>query len=439
MAIDLCRRKARFWFGAAALAASGLLYAEGVMKSGWFEAGFLVIVAYFFLSPAAPASVVSGLMIVTAISLTLVVGDIALRPFLEERLNYTPLNVYSHSHPPLPIVARWDPNLHLVDQLYGDLAAMHGDPSLREMRRILFETDEAGFRNTSMPEQIDLLILGDSFSAGWETSQEHLFARLLERYGLRTYNLAYPGGPYDQYINFAIEWPRLRMASPARLVWTIYVGNDLDDEGGSVWDIDSLPWRSSIGQWLVRYRTYRNRSPLNRLSNNLLARWRNRQSSGSGITIKRMPDGTAILFLDSHDAWSRRSKADIEAHPNYTKLHRTFAVMKNLAADRKIDVTVLILPTKGDVYRWIVEQRLPTPEDRVPSAIGQAIRQACEQAGLRCIDMKPYLFDQAVRLYESSGELLWWRDDTHLGDRGHEAVANFIAHEVLPANLRATQ
>jgi len=370
-------------------------------------------------------------MVLTAVSLTLVAADIVLRPFLERRLNYTALNVYSHSHPPLPIVARWDENLDLVDELYGDLAAMHGDPSLREMRRIVFQTDEAGFRNTSVPEYVDLLIIGDSFSAGWGTSQEQIFSRLLQRYSVRTYNLAYPGGPYDEYINFAIEWPRLRMASPARLVWTIYVGNDLDDAGGSVWDIDSLPWRSSIGQGLVRYRTYRNRSPLNRLSNNVLARWRNTQSNGSGITIRRMPKGAAVLFLDSHDAWSRRSKAEIEAHGNYAKLCRTFAAMKELATDRRVDVTVLILPTKGDVYRWMVEQRLPAPKDRAPSAIGEAIRQACEQAGLRCVDMKPYLADQAIRLYESSGELLWWRDDTHFGDRGHEAVARFIAEQIL--------
>src|SRR5579885_84050 len=101
-----------------------------------------------------------------------------------------------------------------------------------------------------------------------------MFSSLLAgRLGGRVYNLGFPGGPYDQYLNLAIEWPRLPLAPSAGLVWTFFVGNDLDDAGGEVWDLDALPWRSSLGQMLVRYRTFRNRSPLNRLMENLRARW----------------------------------------------------------------------------------------------------------------------------------------------------------------------
>jgi hypothetical protein len=50
---------------------------------------------------------------------------------------------------------------------------------------------------------------------------------------------------------------------------------------------------------------------------------------------------------------------------------------------------------------------------------------------LRCWDTKPYLVREAQSLFAVSEELLWWLDDTHIGERGHEALAGFIAEEIL--------
>ncbi len=168
---------------------------------------------------------------------------------MERRLSYTPLNVSAHKLPRLPILGRWDARLDLEDELYGDLATIAGDPALREPRRIRFVTDQAGFRNERIPPQIDLLVLGDSFGAGWGTTQDNIFARLLEtRYGRRVYNLFYPGGPYNQYLDFVLESPRLGLSPQAKMVWTFYTGNDLDDAGGGhgIWRScrGDRPWAS---------------------------------------------------------------------------------------------------------------------------------------------------------------------------------------------------
>lgn len=195
-------------------------------------------------------------------------------------------------------------------EAYGDLAALTGDPALREPRWIDFRTDEAGFRNERGQRPIDLLVLGDSFAAGVGTGQDKIFARGLEtRYGRSVYNLAYPGGPYDQFINFAIEWPRLALAPQTTLVWTLYIGNDLDDAGGEVWDVSALPWRDAVGQWIVQYRTFRNRSPLHQLMEGWQARW---GGTAGGVVVRRLPDGRPMLFLSSHEAWGMKSRADVE-------------------------------------------------------------------------------------------------------------------------------
>ena len=133
-----------------------------------------------------------------------------------------------------------------------------------------------------------------------------------------------------------------------------------------------------------------------------------------------------MLFSDKYEDWSRKPQSVVEGHPNFAKLKRTFAAMRELTQKRDVQVIVLILPTKGDLYRWIVESRTTVPEDRAPTGVAEAMRGACEQAGFRCIDMKPYLYDVALRLYQSSGKLLWWPDDTHIGEDGHEAIARLV-------------
>ena len=111
--------------------------------------------------------------------------------------------------------------------------------------------------------------------------------------------------------------------------------------------------------------------------------------------------------------------------------------MKRLTEEKKVRLTVFILPTKGEVYRWILDRREPRPEDARLSGFAQAVLAECESVQLRCVDTKPYLVAEARRLFEQSGELLWWRDDTHLGERGHAAVAAFIAKEFAQGNTPA--
>ncbi len=429
MTIDPTHRRFRAWLAVVTAASSGLLYAEGVLKSGWFEAALAVLLVWY-VRARRPFDCLFPLLVgLASVSVIIACADLVLRPFMGSRLSFTAFNEYSRNYPSLPIVGRWDAGLHIVENSYGDLAALSGDESARHVRQVEIHTDASGFRNEGVPETIDLLVLGDSFGAGIGTSQELIFAGLLRRQGHRIYNLSYPGGPYDEFVNLAVESPRLRFGKNAKLIWTIYVGNDLADTGGEILEPEALPWQSTLGQWQVRYRTYRNRSPLNRLVTNVILRRQGR--AGNEVTARPTADGKPVLFLDTQDQWSRRSAAEIRAHPNFGKLQKTFAAMQELTARLGLDVTVLIVPTKGDVYRWIVEGRLPSEKDRARTGFAEAVLDICRPRGFRCLDLKPLFVDEAVRLYHSSGELLWWRDDTHLGERGHQLAARFILDHVL--------
>jgi hypothetical protein len=420
----------RFGLAILALVATGALYAEGVIKTGWIEAAIVIPIGLSLVAHGSLARFLQNFLIsISAISLSLTTLDLILRPSFGHRLHYTPTNFSPHRYPELPIVARWDSDQVLDMESYGDLAAMAGNPALQERRRIVFRTDEFGFRNLPQLEPADILILGDSFAAGSGTTDEETFARLLEStYGFRSYNFAYPGGPYDQFITFAIEWPRLKVTSRPRMIWTFFTGNDMDDAGGETWDISNLPWRHGIAAWQVKFKTYRNRSPLNQWMEALRIKFK---GTSTDVIVRSLPNGQPILFFKAHETWGNRSRPEVEQHPNFEKLKRTLAAMRVLTTERQVDLTVLILPTKGEVYRWLLETRNPQPDDSNASGFALAVLEACKTARIVCHDTKAYLVSEARRLYDTEGKLLWWRDDTHIGKYGHGAIASYIADHVL--------
>lgn len=419
----------RWKLALAAALATAAPFAEGLFKSGWIEAALLAPIGWFLLASRVPTVLPNLLVSLLSLCLALPAMDLALRPLIGHRLHYTPSNIVSRKLPRLPILGRWDANVDLSMASYGDLAALAGEAGYREPRRIAFRTDAFGFRNSSTEGPIDVLVLGDSFGAGMGTTDDKVFARLIEtRYGRRTYNLSYPGGPYDQLINFMIESPRLTFSPHAVVIWTLYTGNDLDDSGGETWEYNELPWKGALGEWQVRYRTFRNRSPLNQWME--AVRWRVKGRNG-GVIVRDLPAGRPVLFQDRHEAWGTRARIDVETHTNFVKLERSLGTMKGLVEKRGLGLIVLIFPTKGEVYRWVLDQREPRSDDERPSGFSDAVLAACGRLVLRCVDVKPGLIKEARRLYEDTGALLWWRDDTHLGEKGHEAAATLIAGELI--------
>jgi len=416
----------------------GALYAEGVVKTGWLLAPLMVPLLFALVSTGtlARASLVV-LLVISAVGLALSLLDLILRPTIGDRLHYTPTNVSARKLPKLPILGRWDAARMLDRESYGDLAAMAGDPALQERRRIIFQTDAFGFRNMESAVPAGLIVLGDSFPAGGGTSDEDVVARLLEtKHGYRTYNLSYPGGPYDQFINFAIEWERMKVSARPSMIWTFYTGNDLDDEGGKVWNIEDLPWRHGVAAWLVAYRTYRDRSPLNQWMAAIRHRW---SGDAATVLVRQLPDGRPMLFWGPQEASAQRSREEVEKHPNFGKLKRTLAAMRSLAEKREVDLTILILPTKGEVYGGLLASKESMFSDPIPSGFAQAVLAVCDATSIRCRDTKPYFISEARRLYANNNSLLWWRDDTHIGPQGHAALASFIAEEILPSSHQSSK
>lgn len=415
---------------ALAIVATILPFAEGILKNGLLEIVLLMPVVWLVAASRTREPALRSVLVLVSLCVGLTLCDLLLRPLIGDRLHYSPMNLHQRRLPALPMLGRWDPGVDFSGEVYGDLAAMTGMQVFREPRFVEFQTDAKGFRNAPLRSPIDAIVLGDSFSAGVGVSQTKTWADLLrQRLGWSVYNLSYPGGPYDQYINFSIETPELHLTREAQLVWTLYTGNDLDDTGGETWDLDALPWRTGVSAALVKYRTFRDRSPLRQAWDSIRSRW---SGISDDVVVRSLPDDRSILLYRPQEIWGLRGRSDVERHPNFAKLQTTLREMNAKVGRMGIRMTVIILPTKGEVYRWLLNPE--TQDNARSSGFAQAVLAACRQISLTCVDSRAYLESEARRIYDRSHELLWWRDDTHLNELGHDALATFVIQALAASN-----
>ena len=69
--------------------------------------------------------------------------------------------------------------------------------------------------------------------------------------------------------------------------------------------------------------------------------------------------------------------------------------------------------------------------DPAPTGFTRAVLEPCAENGIRALDLRPALIEEAERLRATTGEFLWWRDDTHWNGLGHAAAARAIQESLL--------
>lgn len=384
--------------------------------SGWGKCGFLLL----------------------SVSLSLILVDVGGRVLLRGVLWPRATALYESRWPPLPLVHRYAANVHYHGRVSGDLASTIGFGSDREQRDEVFTTDDHGFRNdVSIVNPLDLIILGDSMTDGNNTTQRETLTDIFRaEYGYHTYNLSMSGvGPWEEYMNFALEGGRLPI-KPTRtvLLWGIFTGNDLDDPCLPLLEPSQLPRGSRMGQWLVRYEAFRTRSPALRVRVGVESFVRSTvgEPFEPDLVLRaNFLDGTKMLFLRDYVERRRRDEDAVRNHPNYSCIAATIAAMKRLADRTRVKVVVAVIPSKAEVYGWVVDHRAAWSSGTEPSGLAQVLEDLARQEGFGFIDLKGPLVNASRREWEQSGRLLWWRDDIHWNGIGQRTAAA-IVNGVLP-------
>jgi len=421
-----------FGLGLLALALTGGAAFVGAIP--WTAAGAAGLVIALLLMAAVTSSTraaggfVHLLLAANALLAPIVAMDLVMRSMIGHRLHYRPEVTFLRKWPPLPEVYSYAPRVEFEGESYGDLAAMTGRRELREPRVVTFRTDRDGFRNdpSVADSQIDVVVLGDSFGAGAGVTQRDVFAsRLGDRTGLNVLNLSIsPAGPWAEFLYLKRAYDRFRWAPKAIVIWALYVANDLEDAYGPVAE-ESTPWADPSLAMSTVFADFQRRSPIRELAGRVTA---GDPAQNANLVVASVDPLTRrpLLFYRPNLNYCDLSPAQVRQDPNFKNLRQTVAAMRDFTEKRDLQLKVMVLPAKEEVYGWVLEGKAPWSVRREPSGFARTIEQLAAESRLPFYDAKGDFFAEGERHF-AAGELLWWRDDTHINGAGHAVVADGLA------------
>lgn len=409
----------------------------------WVVAAIFLMGLTSFTSPDSKlkAAAQNLTLVFTTLGITITLFDLLLRLIHPQIIFHRPEERYIRYYPRMPLVVRYRPNLKFEGLAQGELSAIAGDRDYAEMRQIVLYTDPFGFRNTDAdPENIDLLILGDSYGVGVGTTETDTWANLLrDDYGLSVYNLSAPASsPWREYLNLAMEIDRLDTGEDTVLLWLIFTGNDLIEDYEdyeSNYDLDQLPYRTGISAFLLSWRNFALYSPVGIVTMRMEIAASLSEEQAKPVTVRTFLDDRPILFSNQYLENQSLTTDDIYQHENYPALAESLSRGIDLARAKGLNPVIVLAPTKSEVYEWVLNDDEPWTTAPDPSGFSEVVAELSAQNEVCFLDLKPYLIDMSRQVYEQSGELLYWRDDTHWSESGNAAVAQWVYQNISGGNF----
>lgn len=300
----------------------------------------------------------------------------------------------------------------------GQAAAGLPDTGFYEPRRLRVVTDELGFRNApgSALRAQDVVLLGDSFAFGYALDQEDLWSVQLARLtGKNVYNLAlYGSSPSEgvELLRHFTERDAVKLSARPVILLHVFEGNDFTDPS------------------VYRYR-YEGPRPVTEVRN-ILAQWfdegllgqalmRGRRLLSPARSTQGVVDSARFGRVAFHIPYMNEVRA-LDASPQvaaaYFASSAVPSALQRLAeVARRLSARVLVMyqPTRYRVYGRYFPDLPAVPRDRHMSAL---LRSAAMEHGFEYVDLT-----SAFEARAENGEMLFWRDDTHLNGAGHRLLA----------------
>lgn len=289
---------------------------------------------------------------------------------------------------------------------HGDLKALTA-ADLAQPRKVVFQTDSAGFRNDRDYAAGDLVLIGDSFVVGMGDSQaDTLSAQLRREHGVPAYNLGHPGDISD----YLTVWRAFRRQhpGPVRAALFLFEGNDFE----AAYKPAKTGQPSLLARYAGAYYGFFTGSDLYRVTKSLYARATKAGSIAASDSVRiETLAGQKMGLYTPYIAVSERQQVELPA-----------ALRADLIALAGEVEQVFFIPTNYRVYARHLGKPAP------PNAQWQALSQLCEQQRWRCTDLTPALVAAADAALVQ-GQFIWWLDDTHWNRAGISAAAAVVARE----------
>ena len=313
------------------------------------------------------------------------------------------------------------------ERTHGNLSNMGNLSGFRQYRSQVFTTDERGFRNPPAMElaHLDGLVVGDSFVAGYGITDSETLPAQLGAAGLRFYNA---GGPYAYLATAQTLKTRLGLRDGSVIVvWTESepLAQLQDAEAKATHpDARSRALTSLFGPQGERLRGLARgwwyTSPVQILAEKAYLAMANDRVLpniyADRVVRRRLRSGDAVLFYPP-DVENFHRHRDVRAAGAYLTWLATELRKEGLAP------FVVLAPSKYSVYRALLDDPGPEPEDAVhPLA---RLEQALRAGGIPALDLTPRFREQA-REDLPKREYIYWLDDTHWNGRGVGVAADLI-------------
>ena len=367
---------------------------------------------------------------IASLSAAVFIADYLLRTFASGTLYYRGHTEFLRKDSLYPALPRYVRDAYSKRTTFGDLAAISGNPSDKEERLEIFQSDRRGFRNTPTPtsQPYDVIVVGDSFGMGLGVSQDEHWAALLQKKGFSVYNLSMPATcAAHGAARLTLEISELDLAPGATIVVPVYTGNDLEECTTSVDAILAQGPQSRIHALGTTIEDYRSRSPLRQLGMRLVYRF-----FFADPVIERRPlsNNSSVLFYKPHIAAAGISRAEVESTPNFTHMAEALVRFKTLAHDHNANLAVVVIPPKEQVYKPLLLGQSNWASTDTTSGFAEAVLSLCHTEAISCLDLTPVLAAEAKTTFPR-GELVWWRDDSHWNQLGHLIATRSIAERFL--------
>lgn len=394
----------------------------------------LTMAASTWASANRPASLTGGVIVAAAtLLISLMAIDLALfAGLLDRRLPTADLAVIPAHHvivtPEGYRTGVMEPNYYGEMFGPGQIATYLEDSGFYEPRRIVVETDEVGLRNSrdAFGRSQDVVLLGDSFTFGYGTSQGDTWAEALARLsGLHVYNAGvYGTGPSQEIelLLFLVNEKGLKINPGATIFVLVFEGNDFSDPS-AYRSPEAAPEEGTVGRYFRRTLGRR----LFLLAQNLKEGTYPRSEY---LALSSQTFGKVGFRRQYIDVVETNYSGDLDQHMRANGMSRAFDRLHQLKVSQALSVVIVFAPEKWRVYREYYSTASPPIG---ANDFKDRVRDLARQQGFAFWDLEPMFKDCADK-----GYMLFWRDDTHWNVAGNLAVARLSLLWIREASTGVT-
>lgn len=308
--------------------------------------------------------------------------------------------------------------------------------SVLSRKYIKIAINDDGFRGSKPFRDARMVALGDSFTFGWGVNEEVTWVGRLERsLGETVYNLGvHDSSPRQEYLllEHLLEQRKLSL-DHGLLLWLIFEGNDLEDSYDTLRPVSEANMTQVLDKTLVSGiwkipRVIKRQSVVDILrSGRATFAMSDAGRNGGPYWIDGIQLATPIyhsprfgykLFSPLQIERAKSTREYVTNHPNRTSLRRTIQDMAILSKKHGFDVLVLLAPSDARLYGNYFSD---FPELSDHAHFLEAVAEEAGSVAFRVLNLA-----ESLRPYAEK-ELLYFRDDDHWNERGHEVVAEIVS------------